>query len=379
MVLIPKILFNICGKFEPSISVHEIDMWIRLTNISDVVLAPEYLAAYRRHEGQITTQKTKAILDEYDQFIGQNIKNISVSDFTAKLGELFNYQGSQYASILIDGIFIQYYFTGLELFIKLQEIWLIFKEQLHEYITEVSEKDLFIQSIKKYINAVSKEDVEYYYTAYMSGKRPYNIGDLIYFTSGHKPYEYGNHYCVEGLAFMLGYCVWSKGEYTSFVDDLPEPVNEPLSVSVGLYDTAFDWSLSSPSQTVSCEVNGVDCGSVTLTVGKKYMKFDIPAKAVSGKLRVRFRYSYLYAPPTSPVKDLRISIAFERMKISCSAKNTIEDMMFDQNIILSDENKRLFGEVADLQAQIQSIYNSRSWRIANKLIKAASRILRLKK
>jgi len=77
MVLIPKSLFDICGKFSPSIATHEYEMWLRLMDVAEIVIIPKYLVAYRLHEKQVSRRKKHEADAEIDPFLADGIKGIS--------------------------------------------------------------------------------------------------------------------------------------------------------------------------------------------------------------------------------------------------------------------------------------------------------------
>ena len=214
--------------------------------------------------------------------------------------------------------------------------WLTDIVHLRLITSGISEKELYMRSFNYFTQDISKEDIEFYY---MSDNRAYRLGDILHFTSGHKPHEYAAYYCTGGLVSYIGNCTWSNGENTSFEFDLMESVNEPLTISAALYDVAMDWNSTNPAQTVSCLVNGVDCGSVTLTPGKKYFRFAIPAECFTDKLQVNFRYSYLH-----PNENFKHGVAFERMYISRAGQMFIEDAM-------SGDIAALGYKLSELEAQ----------------------------
>ena len=266
--------------------------------------------------------------------------------------------------------------------------WLTNPDYLRFLLSNPSEKEQYMRSFDYYTKSISKEDLALYY---MSNNRAYRLGDPLYFTSGHKPHEYAAYYCTGGLNHHEGFCTWSNGENTSFEFDLAEPTNEPLIISVALYELAIDWNAPNPAQIVSCEVGGVNCGSITLVPGKKYFRFVIPAECFTHKLQVTFRYSYLHTEA-----DLKIAVAFERMYISRAGQRLVEDAMSDeiaglaykvskleahsselkaQISELEAHNSELNAQVSGLEAQIQSIYSTRSWKLGNGIMKAAAKIV----
>ena len=225
--------------------------------------------------------------------------------------------------------------------------WLTDLNHLRLSITGNSEKELYMRSFHYYTQGISKEDLEFYY---MSDNRAYRLGDPLYFTTGHKPHEYAAYYCLGGLHTISEICTWSSGESTSFRFDLTEPVNEALTISVVFYEVAMEWSSPKPAQTVSCEVNGIECGVITLTPGKKYLRLAVPAEAFTNQLQVTFRYSYLH-----PSGDLKIAVAFERIYISRAGQRFIEDAMSSEIADLSCKISELKARNADLDAQISGL------------------------
>ena len=249
--------------------------------------------------------------------------------------------------------------------------WITDPEYLRFLLSNPSEKDQYMCSFEFYTHDISREDLEFYY---MSDNREYRLGDPLYFTIVKKPHECASYYCTEGLHYHHGDHTWSKGESTSFEFDLIEKVSEPLLISIALYEVVLDWNLASPLQTVTCEVNGTDCGSVELIPGKKYLRFTIPEECIEDKLRITFRYSYL-----NPSSDTKFAVAFERMYISRLNQRPIENEILKE---MSNETARLAGEIEQksntivhLEYQIQQIYNSRSWKIGNALMRAAAKII----
>lgn len=271
--------------------------------------------------------------------------------------------------------------------------WLTNPEELHFILSNTSEKERYLRGFHHYTQGISNEDLELYY---MTDGRAYRLGDPLYFTSGHKPHEYAAYYCLGGLHFICELCTWSNGETTSFAFDITEPVTGPLTISTVLYEVAMDCNGANPAQTVTCEVNGVACGSNTLTPGKKYLRFTIPAEClVDNSLMVTFRYGYLHASG-----DAKLAVAFERMYISRAVQRAIEEAMSDeiaaltnqtsaleaQNAVLHGQinaldaqNATLHAHIGELEAQIQAIYGSRSWKIANGMRKTAAMLIPRKK
>lgn len=273
--------------------------------------------------------------------------------------------------------------------------WLTDPNYLRFLLSNPSEKELYMRSFNYFTQNISKEDLEVYY---MKSGLMYRLGDPLYFTSRHKPHEYAAYYCVGGLSNHSEFCTWSNSESTSFEFDLTERVNEPLIISIVLYDIAMDWNSPNPAQTVTCEVGGINCGSITLAPGKKYLRFTVPAECFTDKLQVTFKYGYLHLSG-----DLRIAIAFERMYISRIGQRIIEDSMSDeiailenhasvieaqiselksqnselrtQNSELESHNSELKSEISGLEEQIQLIYSTRSWKLGNGIMKVVARIV----
>lgn len=231
--------------------------------------------------------------------------------------------------------------------------WLTSPDYLRFLLSGPSEKELYMRSLEHFTRHISRDDLEFYY---MSDNREYRLGDLLYFTSGHKPHEYAAYYCIGGLSGCGETCTWSSGGYTSFEFDLSEPANESLTISILLTEVAMDWDITNPTQTVTCEVNGVNCGSVTLVPEKKYLRFTVPPECFTDKLQVTFQYSYLHS-----VEDSKLAVAFELMCISRHGQRLIAGAMSD--------------EIARLETHIESIYSTRSWKLGNGIMKAAAKII----
>lgn len=96
MVLIPKILFDICGVFTPSLATHEYDMWLRIMDIADVVVEPECLTCMRIHPHQVSSKRRQDANLEIDKFIGRGIQNIPPSEFEAFVADQINEKGIEY-------------------------------------------------------------------------------------------------------------------------------------------------------------------------------------------------------------------------------------------------------------------------------------------
>ena len=91
MVLIPKVLFGICGQFHPSLATHEYDMWLRLMRVANIVVVPDHLVLQRYHSEQITMQRKDEITKETDRFLGCAINEISTTDVEAYFQESGRY------------------------------------------------------------------------------------------------------------------------------------------------------------------------------------------------------------------------------------------------------------------------------------------------
>ncbi len=294
--------------------------------------------------------------------------------------------------------------------------WMTDPDFLQYLLSNPSEKEQYMRSFNYYTQSISKEDLALYY---MSNNRTYRLGDTLYFTSRHKPHEYAAYYCLGGLHVNGEVCTWSNGESTSFEFDLTETLNEPLTISLILYDAAFDWNYSYPTQSVACEANGVDCGSITITPGKKYMRFIVPSECFTDKLQIRLKYSYLQQEA-----NLRLAVAFERMYISRAGQRFIEDAMSNEiealvhrmsgleahntglhaqvselkansveleaqiselDAINTEQSARISRleahnaehrtQISALEAKIQSIYTSRSWKLGNGIIKTVRKMI----
>ena len=111
MVLIPKILFEICGKFTPSLATHEYEMWLRIMDVADVVVESEYLSCMRLHSAQVTNQRKLDVNKESDRFIGKSIKEIPHSDFQAFMLDQINTKGVKYITDLLNSYMLLQHFT----------------------------------------------------------------------------------------------------------------------------------------------------------------------------------------------------------------------------------------------------------------------------
>lgn len=96
MVLIPKVLFDRCGQFAPSLATHEYDMWLRIMEIADVVVEPECLTNMRIHPQQVSSLKKHDAIIEIDNFIGKGILDIPPAEFEAFMVDEMKEKGSIY-------------------------------------------------------------------------------------------------------------------------------------------------------------------------------------------------------------------------------------------------------------------------------------------
>jgi hypothetical protein len=234
--------------------------------------------------------------------------------------------------------------------------WLTDPEYLRFLLSNPSEKEIYMRTFEAYTRRLSRDDMELYYSDVdaKTKKRTYRLGDMLYFSSGHKPHESASYYCTGGLCDYVSNCTWSDGDCTSFEFDLFEPGNEQLTISIALHDVAVDVNLQNPSQTIFCEINGVDCGSIVLTKISKIMRFKIPIVCNNDKLRIKFTYKCLYDQD-----GFKFGVAFERMYISCLDVRTIGDAMFDEIMSLA-------GRVDEQTCEIMSL--------AGKVVKQANEV-----
>jgi len=233
-------------------------------------------------KGMFDAMLAGRIAHEYGSFIFTSFCNHGIEDNSKSLVPI------EFLNFVLFGLCIPF-------------IWLTDPDYLRFLLSKPSEKELYMRSFNYFTQNITKEDLELYY---VNSGREYRLGDPLYFTSGHKPHEYAAYYCTGGLHSNERFCTWSNGESTSFEFDLTEPTNEPLTISVALYTVAVDWNSQNPAQTVTCEVGGINCGSIILTPEKKYMRFTIPKECFTDKLLVIFRYGYLHTSG-----DLKIAIA----------------------------------------------------------------------
>lgn len=103
MVLIPKTLFDICGKFTPSLATHEYDMWIRLMNVADVVVEEEYLSVMRMHVQQVSNERKIDASKEIDNFMGNGVENISSEEFQVFIETQINAKSTNFILELLIG------------------------------------------------------------------------------------------------------------------------------------------------------------------------------------------------------------------------------------------------------------------------------------
>jgi len=199
--------------------------------------------------------------------------------------------------------------------------WLTSVDYLKFIISEPSELDIYNRTYNYYTQGISYDNLKFYY---MSSKREYRLGDMLYFNSGHYPHEYAAYYCTSKLYFSNNKYTWSNGAYTTFEFDLVENVSESLELFVLLYDVAVDKNHINSTQIVTCLVNNIDCGSITLTPGNNRMTFMIPISCISNNIQVKFLYSNL-----NIIKNAEIAIAFTQMSIYRSNQINNENTMLN--------------------------------------------------
>lgn len=102
MVLIPKILFDRCGLFKPSLATHEYDMWLRIMAAADVVVEPECLTYMRVHPQQMSSLKKQKAMQEIDEFMGAGIRDIPDDVFRSYAKRQFDRRGIGYLFDLLN-------------------------------------------------------------------------------------------------------------------------------------------------------------------------------------------------------------------------------------------------------------------------------------
>jgi glycosyltransferase involved in cell wall biosynthesis len=125
MVLIPKILFDICGKFTPSLATHEYDMWLRMMAVANVVVEPEYLSCMRLHTDQVTSRNKLDVDKEIDSFIGKGIQEIPYSEFQAFVLNQINEKGMIYVFDVLNGYmsFQNFPYTAFQILEQLRSLF----------------------------------------------------------------------------------------------------------------------------------------------------------------------------------------------------------------------------------------------------------------
>ena len=217
---------------------------------------------------------------------------------------------------------------------------------LNLMLSQPLEKELYMLSYKYYTQGISKKNMTFYY---MHDERRYKLGDILYFTSNHKPHEYAAYYCTSGLSFdSIGQDgTISKGSNTSFFFNIVEPYSNPLIITV-----VFN-SISVPSkQIITCEANGEICTLHIDSNNLVKLKLKLTKKLVNETIILNFNY------------NPELVISFKWMYISDGNHDTLD--------YLSDE---VIRKEQILSNQVKQIYQSKSWKIGHGLIKAAKTLL----
>lgn len=81
-LLIPKGAFEICGRFNPSLSVtQDYDLWFRMKDKYKFVLLDKYLVISRRHDEQDSVKKQKYLFESADKLHASFLSTISYDRF----------------------------------------------------------------------------------------------------------------------------------------------------------------------------------------------------------------------------------------------------------------------------------------------------------
>lgn len=122
MVLIPKMLFDICGCFKPSLATHEYDMWIRIMDVADVLVEPDCLSCMRIHSCQVSNQRKLDASIEIDSFMSKGTQDIPFSEFEAFIIDQIDKKGIEYIyGILVGYMWFQHLpSTSVQILKKLQ-------------------------------------------------------------------------------------------------------------------------------------------------------------------------------------------------------------------------------------------------------------------
>ena len=152
MVLIPKILFDRCGLFTPSLATHEYDMWLRIMAVADVVIETKCLVNMRLHSQQLTEQRTSDTANEIDEFLSLGVHGISADDFHDFVQKQYAARGLNYVFDLLKSYmwFQRYPYTSAQTLNQLRRMF-----QKHGKITDEFYSQLLappsISDVKEYI------------------------------------------------------------------------------------------------------------------------------------------------------------------------------------------------------------------------------------
>jgi len=267
------------------------------------------------------------IAHEFGSFIVHSFCNEGIDDNSKEVAPL------KFVNFVVFGLCIPF-------------AWLTCPDYLNILLSNSSEESMYMYSFEHFTSGISDEDLQFYY---MTSGREYRLGDTLYFSRGHKPHEYGSYYCIEGLHELEDVCTWSNGDRSVFEFDLTEPINEPLSVTVILYGVATAQG-DDAVQTVTCEVNDVDCEVFRLKAGKKYIRFTIPAEHVSEKLRITFKYDYIHSSGNA-----NIAVAFEQIYICRAGQRAFEETLFDEITQIMIQHESMEAYISELEVQQKSM------------------------
>ena len=166
MVLIPRVLFDICGKFTPSLATHEYDMWLRIMAVADVVVEPGNLAVMRMHSEQVSRIRKRDVEAESDLYIGSVIQNLQPKEFESYIIGRIKKEGVKYIFDLLNGYMMcqEFLFTSEQILKQLRLMCMKKSEYVDEifsFLLGTSNIDQIKSYCKNSLNSEKKYAVVY--------------------------------------------------------------------------------------------------------------------------------------------------------------------------------------------------------------------------
>ena len=186
--------------------------------------------------------------------------------------------------------------------------WMTDPKHLRFLLSEPSEVDVYMKAFKHHTSHLSEDDIELFYK---TEGREYRLGMPLFFTSGIIAHQSAFLYSTQGLSVCEGAFTWSDGDSSCFEFDLTEVIGGDLMVDARLSMVIVN---ENGEQVVTCLVNDVQVGSVTLSEQSRSLAYKIPGHlAKNKKLSIAFNYSDATFLGGG---DRKLAVAFEQLRIS---------------------------------------------------------------